>query len=133
MTRVGRLELRMPRDRQGRFRTEVFERCRRSEKALVGALAEMYVQRVWTGKVKRSPESCANMSSRHRRSAGSMNHWMRNWRSSPRTGCPPQGQKTGVCVLRDASGRRGRRVTAHPGRKSAALATGTSHSGTLLL
>jgi transposase-like protein len=41
VTRVGKLELRVPQDRQGRFRTEVFERYQRSEKALVGALAEM--------------------------------------------------------------------------------------------
>jgi putative transposase len=51
-TRVGKLELRVPQDRQGRFRTEVFERYQRSEKALVGALAEMYVQGVSTRKVK---------------------------------------------------------------------------------
>ena len=37
VTRVGKLELRVPQDRQGRFRTEVFERYQRSEKALVGA------------------------------------------------------------------------------------------------
>jgi transposase-like protein len=41
MTRVGKLELRVPQDRQGRFKTEVFERYQRSEKALVAALAEM--------------------------------------------------------------------------------------------
>lgn len=52
MTRLGKLELRVPQDRQGRFRTEVFERYQRSEKALVGALAEMYVQGVSTRKVK---------------------------------------------------------------------------------
>jgi putative transposase len=52
MTRVGKLELRVPQDRQGRFRTEVFEHYQRSEKALVGALAEMYVQGVSTRKVK---------------------------------------------------------------------------------
>ena len=52
VTRVGKLELRVPQDRQGRFRTEVFERYQRSEKALVGALAEMYVQGVSTRKVK---------------------------------------------------------------------------------
>src|SRR5215813_10598349 len=52
ITRVGKLELRVPQDRQGRFRTEVFERYQRSEKALVGALAEMYVQGVSTRKVK---------------------------------------------------------------------------------
>ena len=52
ITRVGKLELRVPQDRHGRFRTEVFERYQRSEKALVGALAEMYVQGVSTRKVK---------------------------------------------------------------------------------
>jgi putative transposase len=51
-TRVGKLELRVPQDRQGRFRTEVFERYQRSEKALAGAPAEMYVQGVSTRKVK---------------------------------------------------------------------------------
>ena len=35
------------------------ERYQRSERALVGALAEMYVQGVSTRKVKRSPRSCA--------------------------------------------------------------------------
>ena len=49
---MGKLELRVPQDRQGRFRTEVFERYQRSEKALVAALAEMYVQGVSTRKVK---------------------------------------------------------------------------------
>jgi putative transposase len=52
VTRVGKLELRVPQDRQGRFRTEIFERYQRSEKALVAALAEMYVHGVSTRKVK---------------------------------------------------------------------------------
>lgn len=52
VTRVGKLELRVPQDRQGHFRTEVFERYQRSEKALVGAMTEMYVQGVSTRKVK---------------------------------------------------------------------------------
>ena len=52
VTRVGNVELRVPQDRQGHFRTEVFERYQRSEKALVGALTEMYVQGVSTRKVK---------------------------------------------------------------------------------
>jgi transposase-like protein len=52
MTRVGKLELRVPQDRQGHFSTAVFERYQRSEKALVAALAEMYVQGVSTRKVK---------------------------------------------------------------------------------
>ncbi len=52
ITRVGKLELRVPQDRAGRFPTELFERYQRSEKALVSALAEMYVQGVSTRKVK---------------------------------------------------------------------------------
>ena len=44
ITRVGKLELRVPQDRAGRFSTELFEREQRSEKALVAALAEMSVQ-----------------------------------------------------------------------------------------
>jgi putative transposase len=54
ITRVGKLELRVPQDREGRFLTElfVFERYQRSEQALVSTLAEMYVQGVSTRKVK---------------------------------------------------------------------------------
>jgi putative transposase len=46
------LELPVPQDRDGRLSTEPFERCQRSERALVAALAEMYVQDVSTRKVK---------------------------------------------------------------------------------
>jgi putative transposase len=46
ITRVGKLELRVPQDRQGRFSTELFARYQRSEKALVAALMTMYVQGV---------------------------------------------------------------------------------------
>jgi transposase-like protein len=52
VTRIGKLELRVPQDRAGRFSTELFERYQRSERALVAALAEMYVQGVSTRKVK---------------------------------------------------------------------------------
>jgi putative transposase len=57
ITRVGTLELRVPQDRAGRFSTELFERYQRSEKALVAALAEMYVQGVSTRKVKAVTEA----------------------------------------------------------------------------
>src|SRR5437667_8350134 len=57
ITRVGTLELRVPQDRAGRFSTELFERYQRSEKALVAALAEMYVQGVSTRKVKAVTET----------------------------------------------------------------------------
>jgi len=52
VTRIGKLELRVPQDRDGRFSTELFERYQRSEQALVATLAEMYVQGVSTRKVK---------------------------------------------------------------------------------
>ena len=57
ITRVGALELRVPQDRLGRFSTELFARYQRSEKALVGTLAEMYVQGVSTRKVKAVTEA----------------------------------------------------------------------------
>ena len=61
ITRVGTLELRVPQDRQGRFSTEIFTRYQRSEKALVSALVEMYVQGVSTRKVKAiSEELCGH-------------------------------------------------------------------------
>ena len=61
ISRVGTLELRVPQDRQGRFSTEIFERYQRSEKALVAALVEMYVQGVSTRKVKAiSEELCGH-------------------------------------------------------------------------
>lgn len=51
LTRVGTLVLRVPQDRAGQFSTQVFEQYQRSEKALVAALAQMYVQGVSTRKV----------------------------------------------------------------------------------
>jgi putative transposase len=68
ITRVGKLELRVPQDRDGRFSTQLFERYQRSEKALVSALAEMYVQGVSTRKVKAITEELCG----HAFSASSM-------------------------------------------------------------
>ena len=52
LTRVGKIELRVPQDREGRFSTELFERYQRSERALVSTLVESYIQGVSTRKVK---------------------------------------------------------------------------------
>jgi transposase-like protein len=54
--RVGELELQAPRDRDGRFSSELFERCQRPERALVAALAEMYARGVSGGKSKPLPK-----------------------------------------------------------------------------
>ena len=50
-TRVGKLELLVPKDREGQFQTELFERYQRSEKALVLSMLEMYIAWVSTRKV----------------------------------------------------------------------------------
>jgi len=52
ITRVGSIDLLVPRDREGKFSTELFERYQRSEKALLASLSEMYIQGVSTRKVK---------------------------------------------------------------------------------
>src|SRR5512143_3284436 len=62
ITRVGKLELRVPQDRDGRFSTELFERYQRSERALVAASAEMYAQGVSTRKVKAIAEELCGRS-----------------------------------------------------------------------
>jgi putative transposase len=56
-TRVGTLELRIPRDRAGLFQPTLFARYERSEQAFVSALVEMYVQGVSTRKVARVVET----------------------------------------------------------------------------
>jgi putative transposase len=83
ITRVGKLELRVPQDRDGRFSTELFERYQRSEQALVATLAEMYVQGVSTRKVKAITEELCGTPSRPRRSPPSTSAWTRAWRRSP--------------------------------------------------
>lgn len=56
-TRVGTLTLKIPQDRQGNFKTELFERYQRSEKALVCAMMEMYIEGVSTRKVAKVTEA----------------------------------------------------------------------------
>lgn len=56
-TRVGTLELEVPRDRKGTFQTELFERYQCSEKALVLALMQMVVQDVSTRRASRPARS----------------------------------------------------------------------------
>lgn len=70
VTRIGKIELKVPRDREGMFSTELFERYERSEKALVSALAEMYVQGVSTRKVKAITEELCG----HEFSAGTISN-----------------------------------------------------------
>ena len=68
ITRFGKIELRVPQDRNGLFSTDLFERYARAEKALLSALAEMYVQCVSTRKVRAITEELVG----HRFSASSI-------------------------------------------------------------
>jgi Transposase, Mutator family len=96
VTRVGKLELRVPQDRDGRFSTELFERYQRSEQALVATLAEMYVQGVSTRKSlpprrrgsRRSPRNSAATPSRLPPFPPSTNAWTRASKPSPRAPSP---------------------------------------------
>jgi len=62
ITRVGKLELRVPQDRTGQFASELFERSQRAERALVAALAERYVQGVSTRKLQALTEELCGQS-----------------------------------------------------------------------
>lgn len=59
---MGTLHLRVPQDREGTFKTEVFDRYQRSEKALVVGLMEMYLEGVSTRKVKDVTEALCGTS-----------------------------------------------------------------------
>jgi putative transposase len=60
-TRVGELELMVPKDRDGEFQTEMFERYQRSEKALVLAMLQMYIEGVSTRKVRAITEALCGL------------------------------------------------------------------------
>jgi transposase-like protein len=60
-TRVGELELMVPKDRDGEFQSELFERYQRSEKALVLALLQMYIEGVSTRKVRSITEALCGL------------------------------------------------------------------------
>ena len=60
-TRVGGLELMVPKDRDGEFQTELFERYQRSEKAFVLAMVQMYLEGVSTRKVSAITEALCGL------------------------------------------------------------------------
>jgi transposase-like protein len=83
-TRLGRMELMVPKDREGRFQTELFERYQRSEKALMLSLVEMYVHGVSTRKVKAITEALCGLDiskSQVSKLAKGLDEDIQNWRS----------------------------------------------------
>ena len=64
-TRVDTLGLEVPRDSNGTFQTELFERYQHSEKALVTTLMKMVVQGISTRRVKKiTDELCGKQFTR---------------------------------------------------------------------
>lgn len=60
-TRVGKLFLSIPQDRDGSFSTELFERYQRSEQALIVCLQEMVINGVSTRKVRKITEGLCGL------------------------------------------------------------------------
>lgn len=88
-TRVGELNLLVPKDREGRFSTQLFSRYQRSEKALVLALQEMYLKGVSTRKVAQITEAlCGTSFSKSQVSALSqeLDQEIKRFRHRPLTG-----------------------------------------------
>ena len=82
-TRVGTLELKVPRDREGNFSSEIFEKYQRSEKALVLALQQMYLDGVSTRKTKKITEKlCGTQFSKDQvsRLAKGLDENLQDWR-----------------------------------------------------
>ena len=91
-TRVGELELMVPKDRDGQFQTELFERYQRSEKAFVLALLQMYVEGVSTRKVSAITEAlCGLEVSKSQVSAltARLDAEVNEWRTRPLTEAYP--------------------------------------------
>ena len=86
MTRLGRMDLLVPKDREGRFQTELFERYQRNEKALMLSLVEMYVHGVSTRKVKAVTEALCGLDiskSQVSRLAKDLDEEVSAWRNRP--------------------------------------------------
>ena len=62
LTRVGSLELKIPRTRDGKFSPSLFEKYQRSEKALLASILEMYISGVSTRKVTKVVEELCGKS-----------------------------------------------------------------------
>jgi len=96
-TRVGSITFSIPQVREGGFYPEALEKGLRSERALLLALAEMYVQGVSTRKVKAVTEKLCGV-------AMQPHSWIQTWRSgaTDRSGSIP------TCSLMPITSRCGR-------------------------
>ena len=105
-TRVGSLELLIPQDRDGTFRTELFEKYQRNEKALVLSLMTMYLEGISTRKVRDVTEVlCGTSFSKSTVSnlTRQLDEDLQAWRSRPLEVDVPVPD--GGCSLRTCPGR----------------------------
>jgi transposase-like protein len=82
-TRLGTLALKVPQSRDGEFYPQSLERGLRSERALLLAIAEMYVQGVSTRRVKKIVEELCGTdisSTQVSRAAGELDRLLEAWR-----------------------------------------------------
>jgi transposase-like protein len=83
-TRLGRLPLKVPQTRDGQFYPQSLEKGLRSERALLLAIGEMYVQGVSTRRVKKIVEELCGLevsSSQVSRAAAELDEMLEAWRS----------------------------------------------------
>jgi transposase-like protein len=83
VTRVGKIALRVPQDRQGRFRTDLLERYQSSEKSLCGGHDGDVFTRGLQPNVKIITEELWGHESSSSRSAASFSNSMKTWTSLP--------------------------------------------------
>ena len=90
-TRIGAMELQVPRDRKGEFSTTLFARYDRAEKALLLSLVEMVLQGVSTRKVRKITEQLCGTSvssSTVSRLTTELDAELAIWRNRPIGECP---------------------------------------------
>jgi len=83
-SRLGELSLKVPQTREGAFYPQSLEKGLRSERALLLAIAEMYVQGVSTRRVKKIVEELCGMevsSTQVSRAAAELDEMLEAWRS----------------------------------------------------
>jgi len=91
-TRVGRVVLKVPRDREGKFRTQVFDRYQRVEGSLEEMLVEAYIQGISTRRIQELTEALCDLK-RSPSAQSRLNHriaeGLRRWRERPIVGQYP--------------------------------------------
>lgn len=125
-TCVGELRFDVPQVREGGFRTQVFERYQRSDRALVVAIQEMYVKGVSTRKVGEVLErmggfelSAASVS----RAAAELDDQVRQWRTRA------LGGKLYPFLVVDARYERVRSVRGQVVSQAVLIVAGITHEG----